>query len=113
MKITTIKTIKFTEVLRELQIKEWTELGLTPPSVGTAKTLPDGRDDIYTRLWMKIGKSQWGNQTFTNDSLFRYAFTAEQDGLETEGDELILYNHCKDAITDNYGLETLIFDVCW
>jgi hypothetical protein len=108
-----MKVVNLVDILRELQVAEWTELGLTPPDSGTAKKLPDGRDDIYLRLWTLIHHHQWGNQVFTNDSIFRYAFTAEQDGLETDGDELILYNHCKDAIMYQYGLPVLIFDVCW
>jgi hypothetical protein len=106
MKISTIKTVKLLEVLRELQVNEWTALGLKTPDPCTSQELPDGRDDIHQRLWDVICDSHFGNQMFTNDSYFQYWFAED---VPLEGDELTLYEHCKDALNDY----TILFEVCW
>ena len=112
MKITTVKTVVLLDVLRELQIAEWTALGLPVPDTGTSMKLPDGRDDIHSRIWCLMCNSIFGNQRFNNDSWFRYIFTIEGEPID-DPDELILYNHCKEAITNEDGCEMLLFEVMW
>lgn len=110
MKISSITTVNLLEVLRELQVIEWTALGLETPHVGHAVPLPDGGDDIHSRLWALIANSEWGNQMFTNDSIFKYVFTWEDPMGE---DETLLYNHVKEATFSEYEFESIYFDVSW
>lgn len=108
MEIKMLPVVKLTEVLRELQIKEWKELGEQPPEKGTLRNLPDGREDIFYRLWDIIANHYHGNQKFLNDSLFRFTFPTINNEPMSE-DEHVLYLHCKEAVVN----ESLIFEVCW
>jgi hypothetical protein len=106
MKISNINTVNLLEVLRELQVIEWTALGLKTPDFGTCQDLPDGREDIHGRIWGMLCDAYFGNQRFTNDSYFQYVFAED---VPLEGDELTLYEHCKDALND----DRILFEVCW
>tara|TARA_B100000073_G_C23726907_1_gene569551 strand:+ start:2183 stop:2512 length:330 start_codon:yes stop_codon:yes gene_type:complete len=105
---TTIKTVKLTEVLRSLQIEEWNKLGLKEPDRGQSIKLPDGRDDIYSRLWKRISSARHGNQVFSNDTIHIFVFPTI-NGEKLSEDEQALYDFCKDAIVD----ETIYFEISW
>ena len=106
--IKTIKTVKLTEVLRFLQIEEWKKFGLKEPDKGQAIKLPDGREDIHSRLWSRISSSRHGNQVFTNDTIFIFVFPTI-NGEPLSEDEQALYDFCKEAIVD----ETIYFEISW
>ena len=110
MKITTIKTVNFLEVLTELQREEEKELGLAEAMPGTRITLPDGRDSVRQRVWDLVSSSCYGNQEFNNDSLFRFAFSFANGEAFLNDDERKLYEAIKDAV-DSEGI--VVFDVCW
>lgn len=110
MKITNVATVNMLEVIRELQTAEWNALGLDPPDVGHCVRLPDGGEDCHQRIWDLIMKREWGNQTFTNDSFYRFTFEWE---VPMEPDELMLYNHVKEAVFEHCGIEMVLFDVSW
>lgn len=108
LNIKTIKTVKLTEVLRFLQIEEWNKLGLKEPDRGQSIKLPDGREDIYSRLWKLINSSRHGNQVFSNDTIHIFIFSTI-NGEPLSEDEQALYDFCKDAIVD----ETIYFETSW
>jgi hypothetical protein len=110
MRTSTITTVNLLDVLRALQVAEWTALGLPTPDTGTSMDLPDGRDDIHSRLWDVICRSSWGNQVFNNDSIFKYVFTWEDPMDE---DEQLMYNLVKEFTTKEFEFESIYFDVCW
>ena len=108
LNIKTIPTVYLTEVLRALQVEEWTQLGLKAPDKGQVIKLPDGRSDIYERLWSQIINSRHGNQMFSNDTIFIFVFPTI-NGEPLSEDEQKLYDYCKAAIVE----EHLYFDVSW
>lgn len=119
MDIKTLHCINFIETLKELQANEWHELGLDVPTRGDCKILPDGREDIYHRLWEELSERQWGNQEFSNDSFYRVPAELNDDGTlyadNMSDDKRKLFEHCFRAWNaDGSGnLIFLLFDVCW
>lgn len=108
LNIKTVKTVKLTEVLRSLQIEEWKKLGLKEPDRGQSIKLPDGREDIYSRLWERISSARYGNQVFSNDTIYIFVFPTI-NGEQLSKDEQALYDFCKDAIVE----ETIYFEISW
>ena len=60
-------------------------------------------------IWDEVRKSHWGNQSFTNDTLFIYALPSLNGEPLNETQQLIA-DICHDAI-DEY--DTIIFNVSW
>lgn len=118
MEITNLKCIVFLDVLREMQKMECDELGLEYPSPGQSRPLPDGRDDIFYRLWEELMQDQWGNQQFNNDSFYRVPFEGKEGGTvyteDLSNDMIKLVEYCVDALNDDgAGTKFLLFDVSW
>lgn len=109
LNIKTIKTVNFVDALRELQRNECEDVDMDLPGSGVAFKLPDGREPIHDRLWHKLASEpQHGNQTFTNDSLFRVHLGNEHgEGLEEDMQKLA--DICQHAIHE----DVVVFDVCW
>jgi prophage maintenance system killer protein len=92
------------KALNELQAKEWKSLGFEPPEPCQVIELPDGKEDIYRRLWNIFCK----DKRFSNDILFTYTFPS-LNGETLTSDLQALYDYCADAIVDN----KVTFRVCW
>lgn len=108
LEIQTKPIVNLINVLRDLQFTEWKQLGLKAPENGQVINLPDGNEDIYFRLFDVISNSRFGNQIFSNDSLFIFVFPSING--ETMSEDLQkLYDYCKDAIVE----EHLYFQVSW
>lgn len=112
-KIKEVKIIDLLDVLYELVDIENKELGLEPHDKSFSYKLPDGRDNIKTRIWKVLCDSNFGNQIFCNDSYFRYPFNVKYGEDFRCEEEKILYEHCKDALNDTTFTEDLIFWVSW
>lgn len=111
-----ITTINFLGVLKELQKEEWESLGLNPPEPCQKKYLPDGREDIYDRLWAIVMNSHYGNQQFTNDSIFIYSFPYEDNDVTTWNEDIAkLFQICEKYEAIHYSFDTgmVYFDVSW
>jgi hypothetical protein len=105
---TMLPVVNFTMTLRALQVREREALGLAPPDTSQNINLPDGKEDIFHRLWERISSKRFGNQIFNNDSIYRYVFPSI-NGEPLSEDEQVLYDYCKEAVVEN----TIFFDVSW
>jgi len=122
MEIKEYKCIDFLETLYALQQKECEELGIPVPEPGQWLKLPDGREDIFHRLWDKLMQDQWGNQQFTNDCFYRVPFETYEDGTivnindedDLSDDVKTLLEYTKEALNDGGdGFVFLLFYVSW
>jgi len=118
LEITNLKCIKLLDTLYELQHREWQLFDLPTPGHGHRVYLPDGREDIFSRLWGEITEDQYGNQRFTNDSFYRVSFERHTDNtlaLEDKSDDMRqLAEYCKEAInSDSGGMAFILFEVSW
>jgi len=111
----TIQTVSYSKVLEVLQRVECDELGIEyhPPS--TAFYLEDGSDPIRTRLHHMVAHSNYGNQQFTNDSIFKFMVLHEEDVWieETNEDLIKLRDLCKPYLTREGNYYYIYFDVSW
>jgi hypothetical protein len=114
LKIENAKIVDLCDALRILQAKECEEYNIPLPSGGSSTQLPDGSDTIDKRLWDEIIDTNYGNQQFSNDTLYIYYATDEEVTFSEDKKKLI--ELCKDAI--NYdpilkGIGKLYFNVSW
>jgi hypothetical protein len=110
MKKDNIESIDLLDTLRALQKIEWNDLGLKEPELCQVINLPDGREDILSRLWKVFVNHRYDAQAFSNDSHFTYRFP---ENNKIVGDILKLHTYCKkDLIKDHTGC-FLSFYVCW
>lgn len=100
IKVELIKTLPFIQILSELKNKN-----------------PD-LPDLYEDLWRELAHSYYGNQTFHNDSFFRYWWdTGDEYALSDNMNLLIEFCRELSAINTYEGCDGesnfIVFDVCW
>jgi len=105
--------VNLMSILRTLQLREWESHGLPVPVAGQIREL-NGGSDIFYRLWDVVSMFKYGNQTFSNDSLFRYVFPLERPMTP---DELTLWEELSTTLWVELGEvivgNEVIFDVSW
>ena len=123
VEIKEIKTINLLDVLRVLQEEEWKTFNLPAPSRIQKMKLPDGREDIHSRLWDHFNDRWSGGQRFGNDMYYWYGFNGEEfvdeDGNENElplqsGPDIVaLYKLCQEHNVLNDNGHEIVFWVSW
>lgn len=108
IKTQNIKLVKLRDIQEHLQRKECEQHNIPFVGLSTSYDIPDKDESIHQEIHDLLMNHRYGNQTFTNDSIFRYSF-ASLNGEPLSALEQSIYDLCSEAIED----EELFIEVSW
>lgn len=109
MKAVNVALVDYIDLLQSVRNTQCERLGIPLTPLGKGVKFPNGEGDLSEMLREHIVCHRYGNQKFTNDTVFIYCFGDE--GPETAIEQL-LHDLCKPYIYTD-GLEYIYFNVCW